>query len=107
MSIVGACASGATSPSKDQRAQAEEDFANICSKCHGREGKGGLPLSPGGPAPRNLTDPKWQASVIDEQIEATIRTGKTPMPSFQNLLTNDQIKGLVAKVRRLGKGATP
>jgi mono/diheme cytochrome c family protein len=99
-----ACSSGTTAPTQDERAQAEENFANICAKCHGREGTGGVPISPGGPKPRDLTDPAWQASVIDAQIETTIRTGKTPMPAFHALLTTEQIRGLVGKVRRLRKG---
>jgi mono/diheme cytochrome c family protein len=102
-----ACSSGTTGPVQDERAQADENFANICAKCHGREGTGGVPISPGGPKPRDLTDPAWQASVIDAQIETTIRTGRAPMPAFHTLLTTEQIRGLVGKVRRLRKGATP
>jgi mono/diheme cytochrome c family protein len=102
-----ACSSGKTAPAQDEAAQAEQNFANICAKCHGREGTGGVPLSPGGPKPRDLTDPVWQASVIDAQIATTISTGKAPMPAFFSLLTREQIRGLVGKVRRLRKGATP
>jgi mono/diheme cytochrome c family protein len=101
-----ACASGNTAPAEDERTQAEANFANICAKCHGRDGTGGAPITPGGPKPRDLTDAAWQASVIDAQIETTIRTGKTPMPAFHTLLTTEQIRGLVGKVRRLRKGGT-
>ena len=90
----------------DESAQAEENFANICAKCHGRDGTGGVPITPGGAKPRDLTDPAWQSSVIDAQIETTIRTGKAPMPSFHSLLTTEQIRGLVGKIRRLRKGDT-
>lgn len=102
-----ACSVGNTGPATDERAQADENFANICSKCHGRDGTGGAPITPGGPKPRDLTDAAWQSSVIDAQIETTIRTGKTPMPAFHAVLTTEQIRGLVGKVRRLRKGDVP
>jgi mono/diheme cytochrome c family protein len=103
LSVVAACSTGGE-PRRDDAADAEANFTNICARCHGKEGTGGVPITPGGPKPRDLTDPVWHASVIDEQIEATIRTGKTPMPAFQTVLTNEQIKGLVGKVRSLRKG---
>lgn len=102
--IASACSVGTTASQPDERSQADENFANICAKCHGRDGTGGVPITPGGAKPRDLTDPAWQASVIDAQIETTIRTGKTPMPAFHTLLTTEQIRGLVGKVRRLRKG---
>jgi len=106
--FVGACSSGKTAPAaKDDSVQADENFANICSKCHGRDGTGGAPITPGGPKPRDLTDASWQSSVEDAQIETTIRTGKTPMPAFHTVLTTEQIRGLVGKVRRLRKGVAP
>lgn len=105
--IAGACSVARTAPEQDERAHADENFANICAKCHGRDGTGGVPITPGGPKPRDLTDPAWQASVIDAQIETTIRTGKTPMPAFHTVLTTEQIRGLVGKVRRLRKGDAP
>jgi mono/diheme cytochrome c family protein len=103
--MAAACSSSGA-PAGNDGAHADENFANICARCHGKDGTGGLPISPGGPKPRDLTDPAWHASVIDEQIESTIRTGKTPMPAFQTVLTNEQIRGLVGKVRRLRKGGT-
>ena len=102
--LLGACkASGAPAPQDDS----ETNFANICARCHGREGTGGVPITPGGQAPRDLTDPAWHAKVSDEQIETTIRTGKEPMPAFHAVLTTEQIKYLVGKVRRLRKGTPP
>jgi mono/diheme cytochrome c family protein len=103
---VAACSIGGNEPVRDEVAHADENFANICARCHGKDGAGGVPITPGGPRPRDLTDRAWQASVIDEQIESTIRTGKPPMPAFHGVLTNEQIRGLVRKVRRLHKGGT-
>lgn len=99
VALVAACTSHAAT-SKDD---GEETFRNICAKCHGQAGTGGLPLTPGGPRPRDFTDPVWQASRSDADLEQTIREGKNPMPSFKALLTAAQIRGVISKVRRLRK----
>lgn len=99
IAFVAACSSHAAPPKDD----GEETFRNICAKCHGQAGTGGQPLTPGGPAPRDFTDPVWQGSRTDAQLEATIREGKNPMPSFKALLTADQIRAVIGKVRRFRK----
>ena len=78
----------------------DETFANVCARCHGQDGRGGVAAT-NGVRPRDLTDPTWHASVGDGQIEAIIRVGKNPMPAFGNALSNPQIEALVSKVRRL------
>lgn len=95
-----ACSSGRAPPADD----GEATFRDVCARCHGAEGKGGVPVTAGGTAPRDLTDATWQTSVSDAQIETVIRTGKPPMPAFHAVLTSEQIKAVAAKVRRLGKG---
>lgn len=102
--LASACKAGGAAASQDD---SEANFANICARCHGAEGSGGVPITPGGNRPRDLTDPVWQSSVSDAQIETTIVTGKDPMPAFHAVLTSEQIKALVGKVRRLRKGAPP
>lgn len=99
LAFVAACNSQAATPRDD----GEETFRNICAKCHGQAGTGGLPLTPGGPKPRDFTDPVWQASRTDADLEQTVREGKNPMPSFKALLTADQIRAVIGKVRRLRK----
>ena len=105
--VVGlGCSSGAAQPSADLSRQGDETFGAICAKCHGQEGKGGLPLTPGGPAPRDLSDPTWQASVTDAQLRTAIQNGKLPiMPAFATVLTQQQIDAVVGKVRRLRRKA--
>ena len=101
---MAACGSSkAAEPADD----GETTFRNICARCHGQAGSGGLPLTPGGPAPRDLTDPAWQATRTDAELEVTIREGKTPMPAFKTLLSPDQIRGVISKIRRLRRGGTP
>jgi mono/diheme cytochrome c family protein len=99
MGLVAACAASDAQRPDD----GEETFQNVCSKCHGARGEGGLPITPGGPKPRDLTDPVWQASKSDAELEQWIREGRTPMPAFKTVLTGDQIRAVVGKVRRLRK----
>ena len=102
--FAGGCRSSKASQPADD---GEETFRNICAKCHGQTGSGGLPLTPGGPAPRNLTDPAWHATRTDAQLEEFISEGKNPMPAFKTLLTHEQIHAVVGKVRRLRKDRQP
>lgn len=81
-------------------AQGRELFTNACSRCHGPEGGGGLPLYDGGPSPRNFRDHGFQASHTDEQIKQTIIQGKgTGMPPFGATFDEAQLRQLVAQVR--------
>lgn len=98
--VVAACSSSKASRPADD---GEETFRNVCAKCHGQTGSGGLPLTPGGIAPRDLTDPAWHATKTDAELEQFIREGKAPMPAFKTLLSSEQIHAVVGKVRRLRK----
>ena len=90
----------------DHVALGDKAFANVCARCHGQDGRGGV-VTAGQAAPRDLTDPAWQSALGDGQIEAVIRTGRGTMPGFQRALSADQIQAVVAKVRRLKRGQTP
>src|SRR5262245_8262337 len=65
--------------------QAEKLFMTVCAVCHGAEGRGDGPGAANlNPKPRNYTDPKWQATVTDEDLKKTILlggqgVGKSPM----------------------------
>lgn len=74
-------------------------WSNNCTMCHGQIGRGDGPQAPL-TKPRDLTDPKWQAQVTDEQIANTILQGKGLMPKFA--LPPATIQSLVQLVRRLG-----
>jgi cytochrome c551/c552 len=76
-----------------------------CTQCHGPDGKGvtkmGRKLNI-----RDLTDPKVQANVTDEQMTKNIKegvkdeTGKVRMKPAENVNDNE-IKALVNYVRKL------
>jgi mono/diheme cytochrome c family protein len=86
---------------------AAEDAAKIfgksCSPCHGKEGEPSAVFAKQGV--RNFKDAAWQKATPDAQIEKTIREGKkgTMMASFEKQLSPEEIKGLVAYIRKLGK----
>lgn len=85
--------------------QTHQLFVNACSRCHGSDGKGGLPLFDGGPSPRNFQDHDFQQSRTDEQIKQTIRNGKgTGMPPFGTTFDDAQLSQLVVQIRSFDPG---
>lgn len=83
-------------------ASGEELFANNCARCHGQDAQGRV-----GPQLVNLferygADPDRPETLeeVREHIVFTLETGRlvpgaTPMPSFSNLLTPDQMQRIV------------
>ena len=92
----------------DDAATAQQLFANRCAPCHGAGGAGDG-VAAGGlvPRPRDLSDPAWQSSVTDEQIEKIVvfgglAVGKSPaMPPSPDL---DGKEGVVRALRALLRG---
>jgi len=75
-------------------------FKEKCTMCHGADGKGFAALKT-----PDFTDPKWQASVKDQQIHDVIKNGKkgTAMAAFGDKLSEEEITALVAYIRSLKK----
>jgi cytochrome c oxidase cbb3-type subunit III len=73
-------------------------YKKRCSMCHGVDGKGYAALKT-----PDFTDPKFQASMTDQEIADVIKNGKkdTPMPAFADKLSDDEINSLVAYIRSL------
>lgn len=71
-------------------------FKQNCSMCHRVDGKGFPALKT-----PDFTDPKWQASQKDKDLEEAIKNGRkgTPMPAFSGKLKDDEIQALVVYVR--------
>jgi len=96
---AGSCKGGPLS-----EAEGRELFRTACARCHGSEGKGGLPLWATGPAPIDFGRPAFQSSVTDEQIARAIARGKgTAMPAFGSRFDELELAALVAQVRRFGQ----
>lgn len=86
-------------------ARADDASAKIyqskCVACHAVDGTGN---TPGGKALKvaPFSDPDIQKQ-SDADLTAIISKGKNKMPAYEKSLKPDQIKGLVAYVRELGK----
>lgn len=86
-------------------------YEQRCTVCHGKTGTGdGIGAKALNPKPRNYTDAKWQASVTDAQLKATILGGggavgkSILMPGNPDLKGKDPVvNGLVRIIRGFKK----
>ena len=85
-------------------ATAADNWENQCAKCHGADGKGqtkvGKKLNL-----KDYTDAKVQAAMKDEDMTKAVTdgvsdNGKEKMKAFKGELSADEIKDLVAYVRK-------
>lgn len=88
-------------------AAAADDAAHLwdanCAACHGKDGKGDTMMGHRLKI-KDLTDPKVQAALTDDQATKDIKdgikeNGRPVMKSFSNKLNDEQIKALVAHIR--------
>jgi cytochrome c6 len=86
-------------------APAAENWENHCTKCHGDDGKGqtkaGKKLQL-----KDYSDAAVQEKMKDDEMAKTIadgvfEKGKEKMKSFKDELSSDEIKDLVAYIRKL------
>jgi len=79
---------------------AAQVYRDECAQCHGVTGKGDGPESrTHSPAPADLTDVVRMNGVTDGEIFYQITTGRRPMPSFKNRITEEQRWQLTLLVR--------
>lgn len=73
-------------------------YKRRCMMCHGADGKGYASIKT-----PDFTDPKWQASVKDQELVEVIKNGKkgTHMPAFAEKLGEDEIRAVVGYVRSM------
>ena len=89
-------------------AELAENWTKHCASCHGNDGKGNTKAGKKADV-KDLTDPKYQAAFSDEQMFKQIKEGmkdtkgKEKMKPFGGILSDDEIKALVAHVRSLKK----
>jgi len=76
-------------------------FKSKCAVCHGADGSGDTAVGKTLKL-RDLRSADVQKQT-DQELTATITNGKDKMPAYKDKLTADQIKGLVAFIRDLGK----
>jgi len=89
---------------------AEANYTLYCVQCHGSAGTGkGINAPYLAVAPRNHTSAKDMEPLTDDGIALAIKDGgaavskSTQMPSWKSVLTDAEIKDLVAHLRKMCK----
>ena len=87
-----------------QAAPASENWENLCSKCHGADGKGETKIGKKLKL-RDYTNAAVQAKMTDEEITKAIADGvtdggKEKMKAFGADLSKDEVKDLVSHIRK-------
>ena len=88
-------------------ADTKENWEKNCAKCHGEDGAGKTKMG-GKLGVKDYTDAKVQAEMKDDTMAKAIKEGKkdgdtVKMKAFGDVLSDDEIKALVAHVRSLKK----
>jgi len=96
---TNANASGAAT-TLDAAALFNNDSAPKCASCHRADGKGVEAMKASMKDLPDFTDAAWQKKATDAEMIETIKNGHKPMPAYKDKLTDDQIKALVAYVRK-------
>ena len=87
-------------------ADGAEIWAKKCALCHGKDGKGATPMCEKFKC-RDLTNPKVQEALTDDQASKDITegvkdgSGKIIMPPFKEKLTAEEVKEIVKFLRTL------
>ncbi len=73
-------------------------FESNCAMCHGNDGKGVAPATP------DFTDAAWhRTNESDDGLAEVIRAGRGIMPPFKDRLKHDEIKVVIAYVRKFAE----
>jgi mono/diheme cytochrome c family protein len=102
--ILALCAAGAITASA---ADAKENWEKHCAKCHGTDGAGKTKMGEKLKV-KDYTDAKVQADMKDAEMTKATKEGvkdgdSTKMKAFGDVLSDDEIKALVAYIRTLKK----
>lgn len=113
VSTATAAATASAPPVSRADREAQTIFQARCAPCHGSAGRGDGPAAAGlVPRPRDLSQPSWQGSITDAQIERVIRDGGASiglspvMPAHPDLSGQPQrMSALRRLVRSFARGA--
>ncbi len=93
-------------PTPETLTAAQDLFTDNCVLCHGEKGMGD---GPGAAAikvkPANFTDAKMMATETDGSLFWKMTSGRGPMPSWKDTLTDKERWELVGYIRKLTKDA--
>lgn len=88
--------------------QAELNYRTYCTQCHGVQGDGkGINVRDMSVQPRNHTDAKEMSTRSDDDLFKVIKDGGVAinksvlMPPWGDILSDDEIRGLVSHLRKL------
>ncbi len=76
----------------------EKIYARYCLSCHGKKGEGVM---------ANTPDFSWRGSgrnglgVVDQKLAKRILTGKHTCPSFQGILSQEDVMNVITHLRTL------
>jgi mono/diheme cytochrome c family protein len=76
-------------------------FQEQCAGCHGPDGRAQTDIGKGIQAADLTSQPVQQQS--DSDLLKLVKSGKGKMPAFQDKLSDDQIRAVVAYVRQLAE----
>jgi mono/diheme cytochrome c family protein len=83
----------------------EDVYDSLCVSCHGVYGRGDGPMASALPAPpRDLSSPSYQSQVSNEELLRIISDGKGGMPGAKKVLSEKDLRAVVAFVRVLSPG---
>jgi mono/diheme cytochrome c family protein len=88
-------------PSPGEQIDAISLFNNTCAKCHGEDGHADTPQGKLVGA-KDLTRDEARR-MTDADITRQIREGKNRMPAFGQVFGDEEVKALVAHVRKIQK----
>lgn len=95
-------------PIPSTAAPAERAYLAHCAECHGADGRGTLRATLFLVRPGNLADARAMRSLTDDYLFTLIKHGGAPvgkpgMPAFGFHLSDEDIGGVIAHVRRLSR----
>ena len=102
---IGAVAIGLAAGANLLAADTQENWNKHCLSCHGKDGKGQTKAGRMADV-KDFTDAKYQASFDDEhalkQVKEGLKdkAGKYRMKPFAEKLKDDEIKALIAYIRK-------
>jgi len=91
-------------PTSDGLKDAQSLYQKNCVICHGSKGASNGPAAGSLPQkPANFTDVKMMQQATDGELFWKMTTGRAPMPSWQDRLSETQRRELVNYLRKLTK----
>ena len=102
--LLSANTIGASSTPNQTSDTAQTVFKQRCSRCHGEDGRGDTE------AAKTLKVKNLRSAAVqrlsNKQLASVIKEGKSNMPPFKYVMSDDEINSLVAYVRSLRSNRT-